>query len=60
MGDMSMRRRTKNRLIKATSIFAIVAGTLFATALDSGTMIPAIVCGLCAVWLLLVCYANIK
>jgi hypothetical protein len=57
---MGMRRKAKNRLIKSISIVAIVAGTLFATALDSGTMIPAIVCGLCAVWLLMVCYANIK
>lgn len=55
-----MRRKTKNRLIKFTSIVAMVAGTIFATALDGGTMIPAIVCGLCAVWLLLVCYANLR
>lgn len=55
-----MRRRTKNKLIKATSIFAVITGTIFATALDSGTVIPAIVCGLCAIWLLLVCCANMK
>lgn len=55
-----MRRKAKNRLIKSTSIVAMVVGTIFATALDSGTMIPAIVCGVCALFLVLVCYANLK
>lgn len=55
-----MRGRTRNKLIKGASITAFIVGTLFATALDGGTMIPAIVCGLCAVWLLLVCYANLR
>lgn len=55
-----MRGRTKNKLIKSASITAFIVGTLFATALDSGTWIPAIVCGVCALFLVLVCYANLK
>lgn len=55
-----MRERTRNKLIKGASITAFIVGTLFATALDSGTMIPVIVCGVCVLFLTLVCYANLK
>lgn len=51
-------RKVRQKIIKVITWIAAVMFVLFATALDSGTWIPAIVCGICGAWLFLVVLAN--
>ena len=54
-GSIEMKRAKVVRGI--TWVVGIVA-LLFMTALDSDSIIPMIVLGICAVWMLLICIAN--
>ena len=56
-GSIEMKRA---KVIRGISWVAGIVALLFMTALDSDTMIPMIVVGICAVWLLLVCIGNTK
>jgi hypothetical protein len=49
-------RRAK--AVKIITWIAAITGIVFMTALDSDSVIPMVVCGVCAVWCVLVCIAN--
>lgn len=53
-------RIKRTSVIKGITVIAAITFILFATALDSGGWIPMIVCGVCAVWLLLICISNCR
>lgn len=51
-------RRAK--AVKITTWIAAITGIVFMTALDSDSVIPMVVCGVCGVWIGLVVAANSK
>lgn len=52
------KRKLKNKILKATITLAVVAFFIFATALDSQSSIPFIVCALCIAYIGVFAYAN--
>jgi hypothetical protein len=51
-------RRAK--AVKIITWIAAITGIVFMTALDSDSVIPMVVCGVCGVWIGLVVTANSK
>ena len=49
-------RRAK--AVKILTWIAAITGIVFMTALDSDSVIPMVVCGVCGVWLTLVAVSN--
>ena len=52
------KRKLKNKILKATITLAVVAFFIFATALDSQSDIPFIVCTVCITYLGVFAYAK--
>lgn len=52
------KRKLKNKILKVTITLAVVAFFIFATALDSQSDIPFIVCTVCITYLGVFAYAN--
>lgn len=52
---MKVKRST---VIKGISGGAAITFLVFATALDSGSWIPFVVCSICVMWLFIVALAN--
>ena len=52
------KSKIKNFILKSITYVAAILFTVSACALDSATWIPAIVCLICAIWLMLFAYAN--
>lgn len=56
-GGIDMKRA---KVIRGISWSAGIVALIFMTALDSDSIIPMIVVGICAVWLLLICVSNTR
>ena len=55
-----MKRRIKNTILKTVTAIMAVLFIVSATALDSPSRIPLVVCSIAEAWLLLFMYANRK
>lgn len=52
------KRKVKNKILKATITLAVVAFFIFATALDSQSNIPFVICLVCMLYIGVFAYAN--
>ena len=52
------KRKLKNKILKATITLAVVAFFIFATALDSQSNIPFVICLVCMLYIGVFAYAN--
>lgn len=52
------KRKLKNKILKATITLAVVAFFIFATALDSQSDIPFVICLVCMLYIGVFAYAN--
>ena len=50
----------KNEILQAINIIVAIVFCVFATALDSESNIPFIICVVCAIWMVLMLIANFK
>lgn len=48
----------RTKILKVLTYIAGILYVLFATAVDSGSIIPIIVCLICGTWMVLICIAN--
>ena len=52
--------KMKNKILYTINIIVAIVFCVFATALDSESNIPFIVCLICAIWMVLMLIANFK
>lgn len=52
------KRKLKNKILKVTITLAVVAFFIFATALDSQSNIPFVICLVCMLYIGVFAYAN--
>ena len=57
---MNGELKMKNEILQAINIIVAIVFCVFATALDSESNIPFVICVACAIWMVLMLIANFK